>query len=83
MGQCARQHHADDFHVPVGMGGKASARRNAVFVDDAQVAIAHEARVVVARKRKAVKRPQPAVVGIASILGFAQCQHGVLLLKGL
>jgi len=32
---------------------------------------------VVTGKRKAVKRLEPAVIGIASVLGFANGQHGV------
>ena len=55
VGQIARQHIADDFHVLVAMGAKTSTRGNAVFVDDAQIAPAHVGMVVVASKRKTVK----------------------------
>ena len=68
VGQLARQHVADDFHVAVAMGAKPGARRNAVFVDDPQVAKAHVGRVVVPRKRKAVERVEPAMVGMAAVL---------------
>jgi len=50
------------------MGAKAGAGRNAVFVDDAQVAKAHVAGVVVAGKREAVEGLQPAMIGIAPVL---------------
>ena len=48
--QVARQHIADDFHVLVAMRAKAGFGRDAVFVDDAQIAPAHVGRVVVARE---------------------------------
>jgi hypothetical protein len=63
----------------VTVGAKASAWRDPVFVDDAQVAKAHVGRVNVIGKRKAVKRLEPAMVGVAPLGGFAQGQHGVLL----
>ena len=66
--QVARQHIADDFHVLVAMGAKTGARRDAVFVDHPQVSPTHELRVLVAGKRKAVKRLQPTVVGVAPVL---------------
>ena len=69
--QVARHHVADDFHVAVAVRAKAHARRNAVFVDDAQIAPAHVRRVVVAGKRKAVERLEPAVVGVAALGRFA------------
>ena len=68
MGQVAAQHIADDFHVTMAVRAKARARRNAVFVDDAQIAPAHELGVVVVGERKAVKRLEPAVIGVASVL---------------
>jgi hypothetical protein len=45
-----RNHIADDFHVAVAMGAKTGARRNAVFIDDPQVAPAHVRRVVITGK---------------------------------
>jgi len=68
VGQIARQHVADDLHVLVAVGAKTGARGNPVFIDHPQIAPAHELRVVVARKRKTVKRLQPTVVGIASFV---------------
>ena len=68
VGQFTRQHVADDLHVAVAMGAKAGAGRNAVFVDDAQVAKAHVTGVVVAGKREAVEGLQPAMIGIAPVL---------------
>jgi hypothetical protein len=52
--QLAVQHVADDLHVAVAMGAEAGARRDAVFVDDPQVAPAHVGRVVVVGEREAV-----------------------------
>ena len=45
------------------VGAEAGARRDAVLVDDAQVAEAHVRRVVVVGEREAVVGLQPAVVG--------------------
>ena len=63
----AGQHVADDFHVAVAVGAEAGARRDAVFIDHAQVAEAHVARIVIVGKREAVKALEPAVVGIAPV----------------
>ena len=68
VGQIARQHIADDLHVLVAVGAKTSARRDPVFVDHPQITPAHELWVLVARKRKTVKRLQPTVVGVASFV---------------
>jgi hypothetical protein len=73
--QFAGQHVADDLHVAVAVRAEAGAGGDAVFVDHAQVAEAHVLRVVVAGEGKAVERLEPAVVGIAAVLGFAQGQH--------
>jgi len=81
---CARlpaMHVADDLHVAVAVRAKTGAGRNAVFVDDAQVAPGHVRRVVVPGKGKAVKGLEPAVIGIAAVLGFAQRQHGASTLR--
>jgi hypothetical protein len=64
--QLALQHIADDLHVAVPMGAEAGPRRDAVLIDDAQVAPAHVGRVVVAGEREAVVGLQPAVVGEAA-----------------
>jgi len=48
--QLTGEHIADDFHVAVTVRAKTCARRDAVFVDDAQIAPTHVGRVVIARK---------------------------------
>jgi len=65
--QLARDHVAHDLHVTVAVRAEAGAGRDAVFVDDAQVAEAHLLRVVVVGERETVKALQPAVVGIAAV----------------
>ena len=62
------QHIADDLHVAVAVPGKACPRGNAVLVDDTQVAKPHVTGIVVTRKREAVVRLEPAMVGIAPVL---------------
>mgnify|MGYP001370627802 CR=1 FL=1 len=73
--ELSAQHVADDFHVAVAVRAKTRSRGDAVFIDDAQVRITHVLRVVIVGKRKAVKALQPAVVGVASIVGFPQGDH--------
>jgi len=68
VGQIARQHVADDFHVLVSMGAKTGARRDPVLVDHPQIAPTHKLRVLVSRKGKTVKRLQPTVIGVAPVL---------------
>ena len=48
--QIAREHVADDFHVTVAVGAKASAGGDAILIDHKQVAKAHMLGVVVERK---------------------------------
>ncbi len=48
--QLARHHVADDFHVAVAVCAKAGAGRNAIFVDDAQIAKTHVLFIVIAGK---------------------------------
>ena len=73
--QRAFEHVADDLHVAVAVGAEAGAGGDAVLVDDAQVAEAHVARVVVVGEREAVVALEPAVVGVAAVGGFAQGDH--------
>jgi Arc/MetJ family transcription regulator len=73
--QRAVEHITDDLHVAMAVRAEAGARRDAVVVDDAQVAHAHVARVVVVGEREAVETLQPAVVGITAVGGLAQRQH--------
>ena len=57
LSRCASspdEHVADDLHVAMAVRAEAAARGDAVLVDDAQVAEAHVARVVVVGEREAV-----------------------------
>jgi len=78
VGETAGQDVADDLHVAVAVGAEAGARRDAVLVDHPQVAKSHVPRVVVIGEREAVKRLEPAVVGVAAFTGLAQAQHDAL-----
>ena len=64
--ELAREDVADDLHVAMAVRAEAAARGDAVLVDDAQVAEAHVARVVVVGEREAVPALEPAVVGVAA-----------------
>jgi hypothetical protein len=77
--QFATEHITDDLHVAVAVGAETGARRNAVFVDDAQIAPAHVGRVVVTGEGEAVEGLQPTVVSPTAISRFAQGQHHGLL----
>ena len=74
--QGAGQDVGDDLHIPVAVRAEAHARRHAVLVDDAQDAPAHLGRVVILGEGEAVLRPQPAVVGVAALLGRSDDNHG-------
>ena len=50
--QFAGEHVGDDLHVAVAVRAETGARRDAVLVDDAQVADAHVARVVIVGRTK-------------------------------
>jgi hypothetical protein len=49
--------------------------RNAIIIDDAQRAKAHEARIVIFAKRKRVTAIKPTKVGTAPISGLSDLQH--------
>jgi hypothetical protein len=67
VGDRAGQDVGNDFHILVGMGAKALARRNVIFIDHAQTAEAHVGRVMVTAKGKAVMGLEPAAIGLAPI----------------
>src|SRR5664280_223597 len=73
--QLAFEHIADDFHIAMAVRAEAASGRDAILVDDAQVAAAHMPRVVIVGERKAVAALQPAVVGIAAVGRFAKRDH--------
>src|SRR5260221_952207 len=75
VGERALEHVADDFHVAMAVGAEAGTGLHAVLVDDAQRPEAHVPRIVVGGEGKAVKRAQPAVIGIAALGGAAQLLH--------
>lgn len=75
MRECTVNDVADNFHVTVRVRAKACSGRDAVLIDDAQIAPAHMTGVVVASKRKAVKRGQPAVIGKTSLMRWADTKH--------
>ena len=57
------------------MCAKACAGRDAVFIDHTQVAPTHVVCVMVASKAKRVIALEPAVIGVATVLGFAKGDH--------
>ena len=61
----ATAHVGDDFHIPVRVRVKAGVRRDAVIVDNQQLAVAHLFRVVVVGKTKVVLGVEPAVISAA------------------
>src|SRR3546814_12144678 len=69
----------DDFHVAVRMRGKAGLRRDGVVVPDPQRAPAHAIGVVIAREGEMVAGVEPAVVGMAQAVEFADVDHGLVL----
>ncbi len=54
------------------MFAKTHSRRNTIFIDDAQIAPAHKCGIIVASKGEGMKAFEPAMIGIAPILGFSE-----------
>jgi hypothetical protein len=77
MGDCAFANIGDDFHVGVGMGGKAGIRRDLVIVPHPQGAVAHIVGVVVAAEREVMLGFQPAMVGAAEFSERSEFNHGI------
>src|SRR3546814_17053998 len=61
------------------MRGKAGLRRDGVVVPDPQRAPAHAIGVVIAREGEMVAGVEPAVVGMAQAVEFADVDHGLVL----
>src|SRR6185312_12815332 len=73
MRKLPAEHVGDDFHVAVRMRAEAFAGHDEIVVDDAQAAIAHPCRVVVVRETEGVVTVEPAVIGVAPFICFANC----------
>src|SRR5436305_5369588 len=63
----AFEHVSDDLHVAMTVRGKAVSSLHAVFVDDAQTAKGHEARIVILVEREGVIGVEPAEVEMAAL----------------
>jgi len=77
--QRAFEHVGEDFHVAVAVGAKALGRGHAVVIDHQQVREALLLKVTVVAEREGMARMQPAVVGVAALVGFADVEHGDVL----
>ncbi len=75
MAERAGEDPGDDFHFPVAVGAEAAAGLDDVLVDDAEVAEAHECGVVVFGEGEGEAGEEPAEVGEAAVLGFAEGDH--------
>ena len=76
MRQFSRENVANNLHIAMAMLTKTHSCSHAILINDAQISPSHKLGVMVASKRKGVKALEPAMVGIASILGFSQNYHG-------
>jgi len=76
MGDRAFADIGDDFHVGMGMRGKAGVRRDLVVVPYPQRAVAHIAGVMVAAEREVMFCLQPAVIGAAEFCKRPEFNHG-------
>lgn len=70
--KCAFKDVAEDFHIAVRMGGEARPRCNDILIDDTQTAEAHVRGIVVISKAESVVAIEPAMVGMATLGGFAK-----------
>ncbi|MGY4598747.1 hypothetical protein ACVWXL_006493 [Bradyrhizobium sp. GM22.5] len=75
MGDRALAHIGDDFHVGVGMGGKAGVRRDLVVVPDPQGAVTHVVGVVMACEGEMMLGIEPAVIGAAELCEGSEFDH--------
>jgi hypothetical protein len=75
MRQFTRKHVTDDLHILVTMFAKPLPCLNAILIDHPQITPAHKLGIAVTGKRKRVKAFQPAVIGIAAVLGFSESEH--------
>src|SRR2546430_2746546 len=73
----ALEHDRDDFHVAVRVRRKARARGDEVLVQHAERAELDVCRIVIAVERETVPRIEPAVVGVASLRGSSNRDHGL------
>src|SRR6185369_2518738 len=82
MGDRAGPDVGHDLHVAVRMRREATLRRDLVVVPDADPAPAHAARVVIIGEGEMVAGVQPAVVGMAETVEFADVDHGPKVASG-
>ena len=57
---------------------KAHSCGNSILINYSEIAPAHKSGVVVAGKGKRVEAFKPAVIGVASFLGFSDGNHGLV-----
>src|SRR5262249_7029897 len=76
VGNGALAHIGDDFHVGVGMRGKAGVRSDLVIVPYPQGTVAHIVRVIVAGEGEVVLWLEPAVIGTAELCKGSEFDHG-------
>ena len=72
---CAGAHESDNFHVGMGMRGKARLRGDAVIVPDAQGAPAHPGRIVIIGKAEMVSGVQPAMLRMGQFGEWSYFDH--------
>ena len=67
----------DDFHVAMRVHSKAHLGRNVVFIDHPQVAEVGLLRIIIIGEAEGVVGIEPAVLGVASFVGFAYLDHNI------
>jgi hypothetical protein len=75
VGQRALEDPGHDLHVAVRVATEPLSRLHAILVDHPQVAEAHPLRIVIVGEREGVKALEPAMLGMAAVVGLAQCDH--------
>src|SRR5205814_660077 len=77
--QLAFDHVRDDLHVLVPVSAKAHPRGDRVFVDDAQVAEAGVARIVIPVEGQRVMTIEPRGLGFPALVGLSYRDPGLFL----
>src|ERR1035441_2148370 len=78
VGQGAGEDVGENLHVLVPVRAESLAWADAVLVDDAEGSETHVFGVVIAGEGKSVRSVEPAVVGMAALVAFANGDHGVV-----
>ena len=80
--QCAIQDVGHDLHIVVRVRREPATAGNAILVDHAQRPETHDLGIIIVAERETVRRLQPAMIGAATVFGFAVQIGGHVIVSG-